>query len=103
MARGGGQSFLTEDALTLAADMEGIPLTPRLDVMAPESLPTSVDGMSAWLNASWPQTLVALDSQATGRAEGVVLRTADRSVIAKARFEDYARTLKRRTRMARTL
>ncbi|MCX4390586.1 hypothetical protein OG777_27200 [Micromonospora peucetia] len=30
------------------------------------------------------------------RAEGLVLRAADRSVIAKARFQDYERTLKRR-------
>lgn len=102
MARGGGQSFLAEEALTTAAGMEGLPLTPRLDVIAPGSLPTSVEGMSDWLNASWLQTQVALDGRATGRAEGVVLRTADRSVIAKARFEDYARTLKRRAQTART-
>lgn len=99
---GGGQTFLTEEALTIAAGMEGLPLTPRLDVIAPGSLPTSVDEMSAWLNGSWLQTQVALDGQAVGRAEGVVLRNADRSVIAKARFEDYARTLKRRAQTART-
>ncbi|MFE2020192.1 RNA ligase family protein [Streptomyces sp. NPDC059499] len=99
---GGGQSFLTEEALTVAAGVEGIALTPRLDVIAPGSLPTGVDGMSAWLDASWPRTRVALDGRAAGRAEGVVLRTTDRSVIAKARFEDYARTLKRRTRTARS-
>jgi hypothetical protein len=44
-----------------------------------------------------PGTRVALDGGAGGRAEGVVLRTADRSVIAKARFQDYRRTLKRRS------
>jgi hypothetical protein len=31
-----------------------------------------------------------------GRAEGLVLRTSDRAVIAKAKFQDYERTLKRR-------
>lgn len=40
-----------------------------------------------------PATQVALSDNALGRAEGVVLRTKDRSRIAKARFEDYARTL----------
>ena len=33
-----------------------------------------------------------------GAAEGIVLRTPDRSVIAKARFQDYERTLKRRAK-----
>lgn len=99
---GGGQSFLTEEALTVAADLEGLPLTPRLGVIAPGGLPTGVDEMSAWLKSSWGRTKVALDGRAAGSAEGVVLRTADRSVIAKARFEDYARTLKRRGQAART-
>jgi hypothetical protein len=31
-----------------------------------------------------------------GKAEGVVVRTPDRSVIAKLRFEDYDRTLRAR-------
>ncbi|WP_284706371.1 hypothetical protein [Micromonospora phytophila] len=38
---------------------------------------------------------MALDG-APGRSEGLVLRAADRSVIAKARFQDYERTIKRR-------
>ncbi|MEU4775942.1 hypothetical protein [Micromonospora sp. NPDC023644] len=38
---------------------------------------------------------MALDGPA-GRSEGLVLRAADRSVIAKARFQDYERTVRRR-------
>lgn len=42
-----------------------------------------------------PQTFVVMDGQ-PGRPEGIVLRSETRSVIAKARFQDYERTLKRR-------
>jgi hypothetical protein len=38
----------------------------------------------------------ALDGAAGGQAEGIVLRSADRRTIAKARFHDYDRTLRRR-------
>jgi len=42
-----------------------------------------------------PATLVALDSAAGGNPEGLVMRTVDRSRIAKIRFEDYQRHPKR--------
>ena len=35
---------------------------------------------------------------AGGKPEGLVARSLDRAVIAKLRFEDYRRTLKRRHR-----
>ncbi len=41
-----------------------------------------------------PKTNVALSDSATGKAEGIVLRNADRSKIVKVRFEDYERTLR---------
>ena len=53
--------------------------------------------MHELLTASLPTTLVGLDGT-DGRAEGLVLRAPDRSVIAKARFQDYERTLRRRRR-----
>jgi hypothetical protein len=61
-------------------------------------LPTDLEKTSAWLAERLPRTLVPLDADAPGGAEGIVLRSADRGVIAKARFQDYARTLKRRRR-----
>lgn len=41
-----------------------------------------------------PETRVALTDTAQMKAEGVVLRNADRSKIVKVRFEDYERTLR---------
>jgi hypothetical protein len=95
---GGGQGFAAEDALRAAAAVAGIALTPRLAAVPAASLPSGLAQTHDWLGAVLPGTLVGLDATALGRAEGVVLRTADRAVIAKARFQDYERTLKPRRR-----
>ncbi|MBB6172231.1 hypothetical protein HNR23_002291 [Nocardiopsis mwathae] len=92
----GGQSFLPEDALHVVADKEQIPLTPRLGAINAADLPSGIAPMRDFLAERLPSTRVALDDGAGGRPEGIVLRSVDRSVIAKARFTDYERTLKRR-------
>lgn len=96
----GGQRFCTEAILQRAAE-EGIELTPRLGTVPAADVPTGIEEMHAFLTEELPTTRVALDDGAGGRPEGIVLRTADRSVIAKARVQDYARTLKRRAGGAR--
>src|SRR5690606_30690857 len=92
----GGQRFCTEAALQRAAEAEAIELTPRLETVPGDALPTDIEEMAAFLAGRLPVTRVALDEGAGHQPEGIVLRTADRSVIAKARFQDYTRTLKRR-------
>jgi hypothetical protein len=93
---GGGQPFLAEDDLAGAAREAGLELTPRLFTVDAGELPADIEKTSAWLAEQLPKTRVPLDAEAPGKAEGIVLRSTDRSVIAKARFQDYARTLKRR-------
>jgi hypothetical protein len=93
---GGGQTFGDDDDLMAMAEERSIPVVPRMARMSAEDLPTDIEGMRDFLSVNLPRTLVALDDRAGGRAEGIVLRTVDRSVISKARFEDYERTLKRR-------
>ncbi|MET7425886.1 RNA ligase family protein [Dactylosporangium sp. NPDC005555] len=90
----GGQPWVPEDALVPLAAAAGLSLTPRLWHRPGASLPPAVVDMHELLTASLPATLVGLDGVA-GRAEGIVLRAPDRSVIAKARFQDYERTLRR--------
>jgi hypothetical protein len=92
----GGQRFLAEDDLQAASRRYGLELTPRLEV--PDGLPTGLAPMRALLEALAPRTRVALDAQAAVAKlpEGVVFRSPDRAVIAKARVEDYDRTLRRR-------
>lgn len=93
----GGQRWAVEGTLQRAAEGEQIPLVPRLAKLWDADLPSSVADTYEWLGKQLPESLAALDDKAGKRPEGIVLRTNDRSVIAKARFQDYERTLKRRT------
>ncbi|AVT30593.1 hypothetical protein C6361_15145 [Plantactinospora sp. BC1] len=58
-------------------------------------MPTELEKTHRFLAERLPATTVALDGT-PGRAEGIVLRSEDGSAIAKARFQDYERTLMRR-------
>lgn len=90
-----GQPFLTEDELEQIAKASGLELTPRLFRCPGSELPTGLSETHALLRERLLETLVGLDQ--TGRPEGMVFRTLTRSVIAKARFQDYERTLRRRS------
>ena len=88
----GGQGF--EDSLKLkqlVAMGTGWQLVPSL---TPWSwLPMSVESTFNWLKYTISASQVRLDLDAPGEPEGVIVRTRDRSRIAKLRFEDYERTL----------
>ncbi|MCA9175143.1 MAG: hypothetical protein KDB14_11725 [Planctomycetales bacterium] len=89
----GGQGFLNEAELREFAEAAQLELTPRIAVV--DSIPTTIEDTHDWLRMTIARTLVALDPDASGKPEGVVVRTADRSRIAKIRFEDYQRHAKR--------
>lgn len=93
---GGGQKFANETALHRASDRFGISLTPRRGTVGAESLPITLAGMHDWLTNIYAVHSVAmLDGEdVPGASEGIVLRTQDRSVIAKARVQDYAKALR---------
>jgi hypothetical protein len=93
---GGGQMFVNEGDLQTAARNYELTLTPRLFTVDVSALPQTIDAALAFLKEWLPTSLSTLDEQAGGKPEGIVLRTPDRSRIAKARFEDYERTPKRR-------
>ncbi len=89
---GGGQTFADADGLAAAIVTCDLDAVPTLSTTAP---PSGVADTHAWLNATISETQARLDETGKGRPEGVVVRTADRSQIAKIRFEDYERTAKR--------
>lgn len=89
----GGQTFATEETVLRAAEVLKMSCTPRLGTVMSDSLPTTLEGTLDWLREALPVTQVTLDQDLRSPAEGIVLRTKDRSRIAKARFEDYTRTL----------
>jgi hypothetical protein len=90
----GGQEWADETALLASAASHDIGLVPRLGRVDASELPVSVEETPAFLARHLPGTFAALDDSALGAGEGIVLRNHDRSVIAKARFADYARTLR---------
>jgi hypothetical protein len=87
----GAQPWLDEAALGALADEIGVERTPRVEAGAP---PESVADTWEWLQRTLPRSQATLSAAASGRPEGVVVRSADRAVIAKIRYEDYQRTVR---------
>jgi RNA ligase len=92
----GGQPFADEATLERVAAKYGLTLTPRLFAINGDELPRGIPETLAFLRTRLPESQCRLDDAGGGKPEGIVLRSPDRSTIAKARFEDYERTLKRK-------
>lgn len=94
-----GQPFLPADQLATylaQVSLAGVPTLPTLTLTTAEA---THEHLLAWLQHQLPHTQAQLPGLATpGRAEGAILRTADRSAIVKVRFEDYERTLSGRAK-----
>lgn|GEM_PF-701922 len=89
----GGQKFMDVDTIKLFAGEYGIETVPYITMIDGKKLPTDRVGMLAYLLQSFKDTQAGIN--ANGKAEGIVVRTHDRSLIRKIRFEDYERTAKR--------
>lgn len=90
----GNQTYLSEYALNYFANEISEKITPRIAI--DKKLPTTIEETYKWLQEALPgRTCAALDGEG-GIPEGIVVRTPDRSKIAKIRFEDYKRTLRKR-------
>jgi len=92
----GGQPFLHVAQLKLEAEHAGFEPVPSLFQIDATELPTDIDGVYQFLLAQG-DTRCKLDDSGAGIPEGVVVRSSDRTRIAKIRREDYERTIKKRT------
>lgn len=92
----GGQQWFDVNLLQSVSKDCNIPMVPYLDDLVDNELPYSVEDTYQWLKETIDETYVGLDEKAGGRPEGLVIRDHNRTRIAKIRFQDYARTLKRR-------
>lgn len=91
----GGQQYIEADRLVKIAQEIGVEPVPPLFDMDASALPTELEATHRFLmRHEWSHC--KLDESADGVPEGVVVRSPDRSSIAKIRREDYERTLKRR-------
>lgn len=94
---GGGQHFLTNDErrefLFITGDI--VSEVPYIDTAIPEAIPRDdLKATLAWME-QYRRSQAGIDGTGEGNAEGVVIRTKDRSYIRKLRFEDYERTLRK--------
>lgn len=90
----GEQPFVPASALeSLAGD---VPVAPR--IACAEPVPTSVPGVLDWMAALLPETRCRIDDSGLGEPEGLIVRTEDRSRIAKIRYQDYRRARQRPSR-----
>ncbi len=85
----GGQRFLAEGELQKLASTSGVPLTPRIAEIDANELPEGIEEALEFLEETLAKSRATLDAGGGGRPEGLVLRTADRSAIAKMRYRDY--------------
>ena len=92
----GGQTFHHEDALRAFTNEAGLALAPPVYDGDAAEIGKSVDEAFAFLERTIKKSNCVLDTKAGGRPEGIVIRTPDRRQIAKLRFEDYEKTIRRR-------
>lgn len=91
----GGQTFLDNDSLEVLMGRMQIPMAPSLFEIESVLLPGTHEEALEFLKQHTPATLCSLDEGAGGKSEGIIVRSADRGIIAKMRYEDYYRTQKR--------
>lgn len=91
----GGQHYAAADALVRLAAEIGFETVPLLFEANAASLPADLEETYQFL-LNFKTSLCKLDDEANGIPEGIVVRSPDRSRIAKLRREDYERTLQRR-------
>lgn len=95
------QEFVPEWTLRNIAAIHQIPRVPVIAEIPAGKLPLDVDGMHDFLKNWAPETLVKIDETGRGRAEGLVVRSFDRTQIAKIRYQNYDRTVQLREQVAR--
>lgn len=90
------QQFVDADTLAALAQQVGVKVVPALGAVDAAELPAGIEDTLVFLEHLAPWSRVRIDESGLGRAEGIVARTPDRSVIAKLRLADYRSTLRRR-------
>lgn len=88
----GGQYFVERTTVLEFVNNLSITAVPLVGTFKCDELPITIQGMYNFLS-SFKDTKVGVTNH--GKAEGIVVRTSDRSVIFKIRFEDYEKTLRK--------
>jgi hypothetical protein len=93
----GGQPFVSWDKFLEISQETNLVRAPSVERRFPaEDMPTSLRDALDWMTELLPDGSEAtLGPDAVGCAEGIVLKSHDRKVTAKMRFQDYENTLRR--------
>ena len=91
----GGQNFYSIDRQKCIAESLSIERVPDLLEVSVDFMPKTLTNALKFLEDNIPSTQAAIDDSGKGDPEGIVFRSSDRRVIAKARYEDYKRTFKK--------
>ena len=89
----GGQNFKAASDIIEYSERLNVQSVPYVEIINGNTIPKSLSETYKWLTKYESTNAVICGDP--GKAEGVVLRSADRSLIRKVRFEDYERTKKR--------
>lgn len=89
----GGQYFISENEMENFIKKYNIERVPFLSLMDGNDIPITLKDTYEFLK--FFNTSKAVIDSDFGKAEGIVVRTKNRSLIRKIRFEDYERTQKR--------
>lgn len=89
----GGQPFYSEREKQEFIERCSLEAAPLLDEIEGNSLPLNMDDTFAYLK-NFEKTKVGINAE--GKSEGIIVRTHDRKMIRKIRFEDYERTFRTR-------
>ena len=91
-----GQTFMAVEELKdkTALYFGNVDTVPYVHKCKLSDIPTNIKDTYEWL-CQFRNTNAAIDETGKKQAEGVVIRTADRSFIRKLRFEDYEKTLRK--------
>ncbi|MBB3110368.1 hypothetical protein FHS18_002435 [Paenibacillus phyllosphaerae] len=88
----GKQPFYTETDKKRFLDHMELEYAPLLDTIRGREFPVTLDSTFTLLK-NYEQTKVGID--ASGKSEGIIVRSNDRKIIRKIRFEDYERTFRK--------
>lgn len=87
----GKQPFYDCDNRSEFVELYSLPTSPLLKTIQGSEMPKTIDETNLWLQ-QFSETKVGINT--TGKSEGVIARSKNRSKITKIRFEDYERTIK---------
>lgn len=89
----GGQPFMSVTRLYSLLENLNLTKVPYINCICGCEIPDDLQGVWDWMQ-QFAHSVATIDSDGKGDSEGIVIRTENRDLIRKIRFEDYKKTKK---------